>query len=81
MATILQEGLQQNKKTATSTSTMRALVFRGLNQIKIAHQGVPCRPRSRSGNGLLFDTRGLSRHAPSSGPEMSSIPEIWLQGF
>jgi len=39
MATIFQEGLQQKQKTATST--MRALVFRGPNQIKIEHVSIP----------------------------------------
>jgi alcohol dehydrogenase len=39
MATIFQEGLQQKQETATST--MRALVFRGPNQIKIEHVSIP----------------------------------------
>ncbi len=39
MATIFQEGLQQKQKKATST--MRALVFRGPNQIKIEHVSIP----------------------------------------
>src|SRR5437667_73317 len=39
MATIFQEGLQQKQKTATST--LRALVFRGPNQIKIEHVSIP----------------------------------------
>jgi 2-desacetyl-2-hydroxyethyl bacteriochlorophyllide A dehydrogenase len=39
MATIFQERLQQEQKTATST--MRALVFRGPNQIRIEHVPIP----------------------------------------
>ena len=39
MATIFQERLQQEQKTGTST--MRALVFRGPNQIGIEHVPIP----------------------------------------
>jgi alcohol dehydrogenase len=39
MATIFQERLRQEQKTATST--MRALVFRGPNQIAIEHVAIP----------------------------------------
>ena len=39
MATIFQERIQQKQKTATST--MRALVFRGPNQIGIEHVPIP----------------------------------------
>ncbi len=39
MATIFQEGLQQEQKKAAST--MRALVFRGPNQIAIEHVPIP----------------------------------------
>jgi hypothetical protein len=39
MATIFQERIQQKQKTATST--MRALVFRGPNQIAIEHVPIP----------------------------------------
>jgi len=39
MATIFQERLQQEQKT--KTSTMRALVFRGANQIGIEHVPIP----------------------------------------
>ena len=39
------------------------------------------RTPAKSKNGNFDDeARGLSRHDASSGSEMSSIPEIWLQG-